>query len=114
MLDAFALLVQHAGPGEVGEALAVPLGPWLEFRPKRPVMITADLVRCTDLASVPVAFVLGALGVEQLLVVPMVVAAAEICFTAASVTFLRYLLPPDDLLVANGRRESTTWTATML
>lgn len=87
--DAFALiavLVLHAGPGEVaalaavgpavGAALAVPLGPWVEFRRKRPVMITADLVRCAALASVPVAFALGALGVGQLLVVSMVVAAA--------------------------------------
>ncbi|MGX1269848.1 MFS transporter [Streptomyces phaeoluteigriseus] len=125
--DAFALiavLVLHAGPGEVaalaavgpavGAALAVPLGPWVEFRRKRPVMITADLVRCAALASVPVAFALGALGFGQLLVVSMVVAAADICFTAASGAFLRHLMPPEDLLVANGRLESTTWTATML
>jgi MFS family permease len=125
--DAFALiavLVLHAGPAEVaalaavgpavGAVLAVPLGPWVEFRRKRPVMITADLVRGAALLSVPVAFALGGLGLGQLLLVSVVVAAADITFTAASGAFLKYLVPPEDLLVANGRFESTTWTATML
>ncbi|MEU0061152.1 MFS transporter [Streptomyces sp. NPDC006334] len=125
--DAFpliAVLVLHAGPAEVaalaavgpavGALLAVPLGPWVEFRRKRPVMITADLVRCAVLLSVPVAYWLGALGVGQLLLVSTVVAAADISFTAASGAFLKSLLPPERLLAANGRFESTSWTATML
>ncbi|MEU0671529.1 MFS transporter [Streptomyces sp. NPDC006172] len=125
--DAFpliAVLVLHAGPAEVaalaavgpavGALLAVPLGPWVEFRRKRPVMITADLVRCAVLLSVPVAYWLGGLGVGQLLLVSTVVAAADISFTAASGAFLKSLLPPEQLLAANGRFESTSWTATML
>ncbi|MER5372121.1 MFS transporter [Streptomyces sp. NPDC002553] len=125
--DAFpliAVLVLHAGPAEVaalaavgpavGALLAVPLGPWVEFRRKRPVMITADLVRCAVLLSVPVAYWLGGLGVGQLLLVSAVVAAADISFTAASGAFLKSLLPPERLLAANGRFESTSWTATML
>src|SRR5947209_20301051 len=80
--DAFpliAILVLHAGPGEVavlaaaglavGAALAVPLGPWVEFRRKRPVMIAMDLVRFAALMSVPVAFALGWLSFAQLLIV---------------------------------------------
>ncbi|MFJ8943500.1 MFS transporter [Streptomyces sp. NPDC102395] len=125
--DAFpliAVLVLHAGPAEVaalaavgpavGALLAVPLGPWVEFRRKRPVMITTDLVRCAVLLSVPVAYWLGGLGVGQLLLVSAVVAAADISFTAASGAFLKSLLPPERLLAANGRFESTSWTATML
>ncbi|MER5714856.1 MFS transporter [Streptomyces sp. NPDC002132] len=125
--DAFpliAVLVLHAGPAEVaalaavgpavGALLAVPLGPWVEFRRKRPVMITADVVRCAVLLSVPVAYWLGGLGVGQLLLVSAVVAAADISFTAASGAFLKSLLPPERLLAANGRFESTSWAATML
>ncbi|MFD7133933.1 MFS transporter [Streptomyces sp. NPDC059894] len=125
--DAFALiavLVLHAGPAEVaalaavgpavGAVLAVPLGPWVEFRRKRPVMVAADLVRGAALLSVPAAFALGGLGLGQLLVVSVVVAAADICFRAASGAFLKALVPPEDLLVANGRFESTTWTAAVL
>lgn len=119
-----AVLELHAGPSAVaalaavgpavGAVLAVPLGPWVEFRSKRPVMITADLVRCAAMLSVPAAFALGALSLAQLLLVSVIVAAADISFTAASGAFLKSLLPPEDLLAANGRFESTTWTSTML
>ncbi|MFI1047473.1 MFS transporter [Streptomyces griseoruber] len=119
-----AVLELHAGPSEVaalaavgpavGAVLAVPLGPWVEFRRKRPVMVTADLVRCAALLSVPLAWALGGLGIGQLLLVSVVVAAADISFTAASGAFLKGLVAREDLLTANGRFESTMWTATML
>jgi predicted MFS family arabinose efflux permease len=40
-----------------------------------------------------------------------VVAAARIAFTAASGAYLKALVRPDDLLVANARFESTTWSS---
>ncbi|MEV7203175.1 MFS transporter [Streptomyces griseoluteus] len=125
--DAFALIalrVLHAGPAQVallasagpavGAVLALPLGPWMEFRRKRPVMITADLVRCAALLAVPAAHFLGVLGFGQLLLVSMVVAAADLTFTAASGAHLKSLVPRAGLLTATSRFESTTWTATVL
>ncbi len=125
--DAFpliAILVLHAGPAEVsalaavglvvGAAVAVPLGPWVEFRRKRPVMIAMDLTRFAALMSVPAAFALGALSFAQLLLVSVIVAAADITFRAASGACLKALVRPEHLLVANARFESTTWTATVL
>ncbi|MFF0592219.1 MFS transporter [Streptomyces antibioticus] len=119
-----AVVVLRAGPAEVaalaavgpavGALLAVPLGPWVEFRRKRPVMIAADLVRCAALLSVPAAYALDALGFWQLLLVSAVVAVADIAFTAASGAFLKGLVAPGDLLVANGRFEATMWTSSML
>jgi MFS family permease len=125
--DAFALiavLALDAGPTQVsllaavgpavGAAVSVPLGPWVEIRRKRPVMIAADLIRCGMLLSVPVAFAAGRLGFGQLLLVSVAVAAADITFNAAAGAFLKDLLPRRDLLVANGRFEATTWTASMI
>jgi MFS family permease len=119
-----AILVLHAGSAEVsvleaaglavGAAVALPLGPWMEFRRKRPVMVAMDLTRFAALLSVPAAFALGWLSFAQLLVVLAVVAASDITFKAASGACLRALVPPEELLVANARFESTTWTATML
>src|SRR3954453_18020975 len=73
--DAFpliAILVLHSGPAQVsllaaaglavGAALAVPLGPWVEFRRKRPVMIAMDVTRFAALMSIPAAFALGRLS----------------------------------------------------
>jgi MFS family permease len=125
--DAFpltAILVLHAGPTEVsmlaaaglavGAAVAVPLGPWVEFRRKRPVMVAMDLTRFAAVMSVPAAFVFGWLSFAQLLVVSVIVGAADIAFRAASGACLKALVRREDLLVANGRFESTTWTATAI
>ncbi len=98
----------------VGAVVALPLGPWVEFRRKRPVMIATDLIRFGALLTIPVTYALGWLGFGQLLAVSVVVAAADITFLAASGAFLKTLLPREDLLVANARFESTTWTATVL
>jgi Major Facilitator Superfamily len=120
---AFALIavrVLHSGPVEVsalssaglavGAVVAVPLGPWVEFRRKRPVMMAMDLARFAALMTIPVSYALGWLSFAQLLVVSVVVAAAKIAFNAASGANLKALVKPEDLLVANSRFESTTWT----
>jgi hypothetical protein len=125
--DAFsllAILVLHAGPGAVsvlaaagmavGALVAVPLGPWIEFRRKRPVMIAMDLIRFAALMTIPATFALGWLSFPQLLVVSVVTGAADITFKSASGAYLKVLVMGEDLLVANGRFESTTWTATAL
>ncbi len=125
--DAFpliAILVLHAGSAEVsvlaaagmavGAAVAVPLGPWVEFRRKAPVMVAMDLTRFAALLTVPAAYALGWLSFAQLLVVSVIVSAAGITFRAASGAYLKALVSPQHLLVANARFESTTWTATAL
>lgn len=120
-LPLIAVLVLHAGPAEVsalsavgpavGALIAVPLAPWVEFRRKRPVMIMMDLTRFTAMATIPVAYAFGQLSFVQLLVVSAVVAAAKIAFNAASGAYLKALVRPDDLLVANARFESTNWSS---
>jgi MFS family permease len=123
-LPLIAIIVLHAGPAEVsvlaaaglaaGAAVALPLGPWVEFRRKRPVMVAMDLTRFAAMLSIPAAFALGWLSFAQLLIVSVIVAAAKIAFSSASGAYLKTLVRPADLLVANGRFESTTWSATMI
>ncbi|UTI62668.1 MFS transporter [Paraconexibacter antarcticus] len=123
--DAFpliAILVLHAGPGAVaalaavglaaGAVAALPLGPWIEFRSKRGVMVAMDLVRFCALMSVPAAYALGRLTFGQLVAVSVLVSTADIAFKAASGACLKGLVAPGDLLAASARLESTAWTAT--
>ncbi|MET9466106.1 MFS transporter [Streptomyces sp. NPDC006544] len=117
-----AIQVLHVGPAAVsalaatgmavGALLALPLGPWVEGRRKKPVMILADLVRSGTLLTVPAAYFAGCLTYAHLLVVSVISSTANIAFTAAGGAFLKQLVRPDRLLVANGRFESTSWTAT--
>ncbi|MFC8527320.1 MFS transporter [Nocardia sp. NPDC057227] len=124
--DAFAVLAVRAldaGPGAVsllaaagpaaGALLALPLGPVVEFRRKRPVLVAMDLLRGAVLLSVPAGYALGVLGFAQLLVVAIVVGTADLTFTAASGAYLKSLVRPELLLRANGRFEATTWTAAL-
>jgi MFS family permease len=116
-----AVLALHASPAEVsalsavgpavGALFAVPLAPWVEFRRKRPVMIAMDLTRFAVMATVPVAYAAGRLSFAQLLVISAMVAAARIAFNAASGAYLKALVRPEDLLVANARFESTNWSS---
>jgi MFS family permease len=123
-LPLIAILVLDAGPVEVsllaaagpavGAVVAVPLGPWVEFRRKRPVLVTMDLIRFAALLSVPAACALGWLTFAQLVVVSIVAAAADITFKAAAGAYLKTLIRPADLLVANGRFEATMWASTVV
>jgi hypothetical protein len=120
-LPLIAVLVLDTGPAQVsalsavgpavGALIALPLGTWVEFRRKRPVMIAMDLARFAVMMTIPVAYGLGRLSFVQLLAVSAVVAAAKITFNAASGAHLKALVRPADLLVANARFESTTWSS---
>jgi MFS family permease len=125
--DAFpliAILALHSGAAAVsmlkaaglavGAAAALPLGPWVEFRRKRPVMIAADLLRSAVLLSLPIAWLAGWLGYAQLLAAAIVGAAADIAFRAASGAYLKSIVPPPQLLAASSRLEATLWTATAI
>src|SRR6201996_169646 len=119
-----AIVVLHAGPAEVsalaavgtaaGAMLAVPLGPWMEFRPKRPVMMAMDLSRFAAMGSIPLAYALGVLTFGQMLVVSVIAGAGDITFRAASGASLKPVVGPGALLTANARMESTTWSSTVL
>ncbi|MFC5922765.1 MFS transporter [Micromonospora vulcania] len=116
-----AVLVLDASPAQVsalsavgpavGALIALPLGPWVEFRRKRPVLIAMDLARFAAMMTIPIGYAFGWLSFVQLLVVSALVAAAKIAFNAASGAHLRALVRPDELLVANARFESTTWSS---
>ncbi|MFI7102274.1 MFS transporter [Streptomyces sp. NPDC050161] len=109
---AFAVSLLEAAGLAVAALVAFSLGPWVEHRAKRPVMIAMDLIRFVAMASVPVAYVIGVLSYGQLLVVSVISGTASIAFTAASGAYLKHLVPRDHLLVANGRFEGTSWVAT--
>ena len=119
-LPLVAIVVLHASPAEVTGLAAVagvsaalvtlPLGPWMEYQRKRPVMIGADVVRYVALASVPAAAAAGALLMPQLYVVAAVQVAATIVFGAASGAHLKGLVRPEDRVSSSPQRHSC-WCA---
>ncbi|MET8086529.1 MFS transporter [Micromonospora sp. NPDC005237] len=109
---AFAVSILAAAGPAVAAVVAFSLGPWVERRAKRPVLVAMDLIRFVAMASVPLAYAFGLLSYGQLLVVSVLSGTASIAFAAASGAYLKYLVQGDHLLVANGRFEATSWAAT--
>jgi MFS family permease len=112
-----ALTVLHASAGQVA-ALAVagtapflllglPAGAIVDRWPARRLMVVTDVARAVLLASVPVAFVAGALTLAHLYVVAAGVGALSVPFDVAALSVLPALVGPDRIAAANVRLEST-------
>lgn len=77
----------------------------------RPVLVVADLARAALLASVPVAALVGVLGLGQLYVVAFLAGAATVFFDTAHTTYLPRLIGRDDLVEGNSRLAANTSVA---
>ncbi|MEU4238660.1 MFS transporter [Actinoplanes sp. NPDC026619] len=97
--------------GIVSAVVALPLGPWIEHHRKLPVMVASDLLRFAAVVSVPVAALFGVLTYWHLCVVAVLQMAARLAFDSAGVAQLRTLVPEPHRAEANGKFETTLWTA---
>jgi MFS family permease len=110
-LPLVAILTLGAGPIEVAVLRGVDLlalflvglvaGAWVDRLRRRPVLIWADLGRAGLLASIPVAYVLGALTFWQLLVVSALAAVLTAFFDAADTAYLPTIVERERLVEAN-------------
>lgn len=97
VLDASNLQVSllAAMAGVASAAIALPMGSFIDFRRKRPIMVWADLLVFAALASVPAAAWLDVLTYAQLSVVVTVQTVCAIVFNAANSAYLKSLVPQE-------------------
>jgi MFS family permease len=107
-----AILVLHAGAAQTGYLTAAGVAPSLLFSivaggwvdragHRRRVMLSADLARAALLASIPIAYVLGALSFAQLYVVAFAVGCASVLFSVAHSTVFASIVAPTQYVDAN-------------
>jgi MFS family permease len=90
----------------VGFALVV--GAWVDrLRRRRPLMIAADLLAATALLTVPLAWALGVLSVNQLIAVELVVGVARVTFRPTFSTHLPDVVPVHAITTASSRLRAT-------
>ncbi|MEU6137718.1 MFS transporter [Nocardioides sp. NPDC047086] len=106
----FQVSLLAALSGFAAAAAGVRLGPWIEYRHKRPTMIGADLIRFTAMLSIPAAGIFEMISYAQLCVVGILTATCELAFTTASGAHLKALVGPEARLAATSRLEATFWT----
>ncbi|MBB1257991.1 MFS transporter [Streptomyces alkaliterrae] len=103
----------NASPGQVGALAALgtvaflliglPAGAWADRTRKKRLQICADLVRAVLFGSVPVAWWLDALTIEQLYCVVLVSGVATVFFDVANQSFLPHVVGREQLGDANAK-----------
>jgi MFS family permease len=116
-----AILLLRATPFQVGlltalEFLPFPVlglvaGVYADRLRRRPLMIASDLGRMLALATIPVAFGLGLLRIEQLYLVGLVVGVFNVFFGVSYQSYLPALIDRADLVEGNSKLEVSRSTA---
>jgi MFS family permease len=83
--------------------VGIPAGALVDRLPRRPILITCDLICATLLVSAPIAAWLGFLTIGQLLLVALLVGVADVFSSTAGQVFLPSLVAPEKLAQANAR-----------
>ncbi|MGI8667169.1 MAG: MFS transporter [Jatrophihabitans sp.] len=107
-----AVLVLHAGPGQLGLLTAVSLLPSLLFSllagalidrrgNRRQTMLVADWIRAAAMLSLPVAYSLDVLTLAQLYLVAFVVGTLDVAFFVSYNALIVALVEPGEYVEAN-------------
>ncbi|MGZ6272920.1 MAG: MFS transporter, partial [Candidatus Limnocylindrales bacterium] len=116
-----ATVLLHASPFEVAMlgALAflpfilftLPAGAWVDRLRRRPILISGDLARVVALATIPVAWGLGALTIWQLYLVSFVAGIATVFFDVAYQSYLPSLVERQALVEGNAKLQASEASA---
>lgn len=98
--DLGALRIAELLPGFMFGLVA---GVWVDRLRRRPIMIATDLGRAILLFSIPLAALLGWLGLGQLLAVMAVVSVLSVFFDVAYQSYLPSIVDNDELVAANSK-----------
>src|SRR4051794_39568175 len=85
--------------------VSLPAGVWVDRLRRRPILVIGDLSRAVLLASVPVAYWLGALTMAQLYIVGFLVGIATVFFDVAYQSYLPSLVERQQLIDGNAKLE---------
>ncbi|MEV4536154.1 MFS transporter [Asanoa sp. NPDC049518] len=91
--------------------IGLPAGAWVDRLPRRPLMMTCDLLCLVAVVSIPVAWWLDSLTLTHLFVTALVTGTAGVFFQTADQVFLPTLLERTELPHGNARLQSTEQAA---
>ncbi|MGV9679177.1 MFS transporter [Nocardia sp. NPDC003482] len=92
--------------GIASAAIALPIGPFVEFHRKLPIMTAANLLAFASLFTIPVAGWLGVLSFAQLCAVVTVQTVCAIAISSASHAYIKAIVPRAQRVTAMGRLET--------
>jgi len=87
------------------------VGVWMDRMRRRPVMIVANLIQVATLASVPISYILGVLGLYQLYAVALIMGMTQLFFDVAYQSYLPSLVKKEDVVEGNQRLQTSASAA---
>jgi MFS family permease len=87
------------------------VGVWADRFRRRPFMIVANVIRASTLASIPVAYFAGALGLAQLFVVTLLIGTCTVFFDVSYQSYLPSLIDKEDLVEGNSKLQTSASVA---
>lgn len=108
-LDQPAVVVSILMAIQIAPGLLVGLfaGGWIDRARKRRILIASDLIRAAAIASLTIAWAVGALSMGHVLATGAVVGAASALFQITDITYLPALIGRRQLTEGNAKIEST-------
>lgn len=116
-LPLIAVIGLDAGAGELGALRAVQqipvlllsliIGAWVDRHRVRDTLLRADLGRFLAFAAIPIAYLLGILGLPELFACAFLVGIGTVCFDVAYQAALVRMVPTDRLAQGNSMLESS-------
>lgn len=120
-LPLMAVQLLGAGPFEMGllatlESLAfllisLPAGAWVDRWRKKVVIVLGDLLRAVLLLTLPAAWLLDLLTMEQLYVIAFAVGVITVFFDVANQSYLPEIVRGDQISEGNGKLQASQQTA---
>ena len=92
----------------------LPAGAWVDRLQRRPILIIGDTGRAIALASIPIAYALGALTILQLYVVGFAMGVLTVFFDVSYQSYLPSLVERDQLVDGNAKLQTSQSAAQIL
>jgi MFS family permease len=110
-----AIIVLEASPFEVAVLVTLlflpfiiftlPAGVWVDRLPRKPILVLGDLGRAALLATIPVAYFLDEMTLDQLYAVAFLVGVCTVFFDVAYQSYLPSLVEREQLVEGNSKFE---------
>jgi len=110
-VTAFQLGVINALGFMAFPTLGLFVGVWIDRIRRRRVMILVNLIEVATLATVPVAFLLGILGLYQLYAVSLIMGTCTLFFDVAYQSYLPSLVNKEDVVEGNQKLQTSASAA---
>jgi MFS family permease len=94
--------------------ISLPAGVWVDRLRRRPILISADLVRAVVLLSIPIAYELNILTIWQLYAVGFINGVATVFFDVAYQSYLPSLVERDEIVEGNSKLEVSRSSAAIV